>query len=831
VSQGRLEDVLDPEVYRILDQWSRQKGFVHEFDSELTAGRSGALVVVVDRHDQNGPSRKLIMKIDEIRGDDHAAVEYARHRRAIVEGGGFSVARIARLENDPLPVGQDRWITFQRIAGNDLEAFRTARTQLSGFIGESDTGPGAAVFGQILHRVTSGVLSGWNSGPRMTRMPVADFLKLNLGERLAPGLPLHERVSTARPDGLPGGLPDPYTLLTARSPAGDRTVQAALGRCHGDLHLDNILIRTWPEPDPADFRLVDLARYEGRGPLARDPVHLLLHMVSRALHRLGPCRDALADVLIDPLSRRADEIPGWLRTAIGEVYRAGDEWIEEFSYGGEWRRQRLLSITACALMIHVRKSTRAQDRDWFLHLGASAAAAFLGGKVSGAAPLISTGAAPSPGREPESAPVEESDPEPEPAADLGQAMSERAMSEQVDGVRAERRRALVIGVGTFEDRRFRRLEATRADIRELDGVLADPDQGRFEVTVLKDPGQKEMATGIEGFFREAAPDDFLLLYFSGHGVKDAEGRFFLVAADSKTNLLGSTCVRSDDVRDWMQGSLSKKIVVILDCCYAGAFPMSAKSGTPGLDVLNSLGGRGRAVLTATTGYAESFESTGPGNRRAPSAPSVFTAQLVRGLRSGAADLDGDGHVEIVELFHFLRERVRPQIPQLKIDVESPLYIADVRRDEGGAHPRPRRRTRDRYEPRNDPITVNQPFRPPPAPPAPRRQNLKRSLAVGVLMSGLLAAVLYTAIPDGGEWSVDFGQVDCPTRGLPVVLRNTTGGMVALTVKVDGTDARTVRLAPAATSTILVHLAAGRPSQVSVTGPDGRTEESEHQANC
>ena len=44
-------------------------------------------------------------------------------------------------------------------------------------------------------------------------------------------------------------------------------------------------------------------------------------------------------------------------------------------------------------------------------------------------------------------------------------------------------------------------------------------------------------------------------------------------------------------------------------------------------------------------------------------PSVFTEALVHGLTSGDAERDGDGWIGLTELYSFVSERVREQLPQ------------------------------------------------------------------------------------------------------------------------------------------------------------------------
>ena len=103
------------------------------------------------------------------------------------------------------------------------------------------------------------------------------------------------------------------------------------------------------------------------------------------------------------------------------------------------------------------------------------------------------------------------------------------------------------------------------------------------------------------------------------------------------------------------------------------------------------GGRGRAVITATSAMEYAFEGerlTGDQNPR----PSVFTKALVDGLATGEADRDEDGRVSLNELYDYLFNKVREQnphqTPSRVIEMEGELYIARSERQRLRAAPLP-----------------------------------------------------------------------------------------------------------------------------------------------
>ena len=62
---------------------------------------------------------------------------------------------------------------------------------------------------------------------------------------------------------------------------------------------------------------------------------------------------------------------------------------------------------------------------------------------------------------------------------------------------------------------------------------------------------------IEEFFSERKRDDTLLLYFSGHGMKDPEGNLHFIASDTRRKLLQATGVAAAFVNEVMRRSHSR----------------------------------------------------------------------------------------------------------------------------------------------------------------------------------------------------------------------------------------------------------------------------------
>jgi formylglycine-generating enzyme required for sulfatase activity len=244
---------------------------------------------------------------------------------------------------------------------------------------------------------------------------------------------------------------------------------------------------------------------------------------------------------------------------------------------------------------------------------------------------------------------------------------------------SEKRLALIIASYQYKDTDLRQLVAPAQDAEALARVLADPAIGNFEVQTLVNEPSYEVNPAIEVFFSDRRRDDLLLFYFSGHGIKDEEGRLYLTTSDTRRKMLRTTAIPATLVNDVMRYSRSRRQVLLLDCCYSGAF---AKGLAVRADQHIGTGeyfkeARGQVVLTASDALQYSFEGDeikGKGVR------SVFTHSLVHGLETGEADLDGDGNISFDELYDYVYDRVTDEVPQQKprkwvFDVQGEIIIA------------------------------------------------------------------------------------------------------------------------------------------------------------
>jgi Caspase domain len=235
--------------------------------------------------------------------------------------------------------------------------------------------------------------------------------------------------------------------------------------------------------------------------------------------------------------------------------------------------------------------------------------------------------------------------------------------------------ALLIGIGNYDHPdHVKPLVSAPKDVAAMQRILLNAQMGEFtEVIPLIDPDPMQMQEAIETLYRDRAKDDLLLLFFSGHGITDDSGKlYFATRVTRKTpkgDLVKSTAVPAQFVQEIMGNSRSKRQVVILDCCFSGAFDPALSTKDDGsINVREQLGAEGRVVLTSSSSTQYSFEQQG-------SELSIYTRFLVEGIETGAADRDNDGKVSVRELHEYATKKVQEAAPKM-----NPKII--VLKDEG-----------------------------------------------------------------------------------------------------------------------------------------------------
>ncbi|MBX6356353.1 MAG: caspase family protein, partial [Micromonosporaceae bacterium] len=247
-----------------------------------------------------------------------------------------------------------------------------------------------------------------------------------------------------------------------------------------------------------------------------------------------------------------------------------------------------------------------------------------------------------------------------------------------------RRLALVVANDSYRDEGLTSLFAPAHDAQMLRELLRDPEIGGFDpADILVNESKAEIERAVERLFLAAEPGDLVTLYFSGHGVRSRSGRLHLAVSNTELKLLASTSVSASFIKELIEESDASSKVVLLDCCYSGAFAGDGLKSDPQIDVGRELqAGRGTYVLTASNSV-ESADDGRPAAGGRPRMLSAFTEAVVRGLSTGAADVRGVGRITPNDLWEYVRQevpsRTTRQTPTQYGYVEDEVHLANVRR--------------------------------------------------------------------------------------------------------------------------------------------------------
>lgn len=209
--------------------------------------------------------------------------------------------------------------------------------------------------------------------------------------------------------------------------------------------------------------------------------------------------------------------------------------------------------------------------------------------------------------------------------------------------------ALVIGVSNYTAG-WPVLESIPAEVERVERVLRATG---FEVTRHMDPQGDELKQIIEGFLQRygLAPDNRLLVFFSGHGHSRANGaKGYLVPADAPNPQVDEQAflrkaLSMTRVMSMAREMEAKHALFLFDSCFSGTiFKTRALPEVP------------PHITRLTAEPVRQFITAGSAGEEVP-ADSVFTPAFADAIEHGLADLDKDGYVTGTELGMFIQSTV------------------------------------------------------------------------------------------------------------------------------------------------------------------------------
>jgi hypothetical protein len=220
--------------------------------------------------------------------------------------------------------------------------------------------------------------------------------------------------------------------------------------------------------------------------------------------------------------------------------------------------------------------------------------------------------------------------------------------------------AVIIGVNSYLDPQLPTLKYAVADARRMYETLTKQCGYSSERVLLFDSEQRDIHRQPSRFnLRERIREwmgwpkkqDTVLIYFSGHGMVDGEGRGYLAPQDCELNRLNDTALRTEELRDMLQTCTATQKVLLLDCCHAGAGKAAGAVGPPA-GLLGRQFEATRGLVTLASCMQNEFSMEWDTKKQ-----GLFTYYLALGL-AGEADLNKDGVVDFDELHNFTLDRVQ-----------------------------------------------------------------------------------------------------------------------------------------------------------------------------
>lgn len=234
-----------------------------------------------------------------------------------------------------------------------------------------------------------------------------------------------------------------------------------------------------------------------------------------------------------------------------------------------------------------------------------------------------------------------------------------------------RRHAILIGSSDYpNDAALPTLRCPSRDVEGLKEVLSSPEYGKFnEIHTFINVPHYKIIKDINFTLRQADRNDLILIYYSGHGKLDPLGRLHLATVDTELDALEGTSIPVASIKNYIDVSRSREIILILDCCYSGRIKDAfIKGGADeqlkgtfikgGVDeqlqqVQGTQEGKGIYILTASTGIQVAQEKEGDKY-------SIFTKHIIEGIKGGEADIDDDGKISVHDLYRYTYDRMRKE---------------------------------------------------------------------------------------------------------------------------------------------------------------------------
>ncbi|MEW4455617.1 caspase family protein [Bremerella sp. JC817] len=222
---------------------------------------------------------------------------------------------------------------------------------------------------------------------------------------------------------------------------------------------------------------------------------------------------------------------------------------------------------------------------------------------------------------------------------------------------------IAAGVSQYADQQIPQLDFAAQNAKAFTSAIQQhAQQSNVEAIVLTDSNVTQPLWNVaadtiwQQLAESARPQDVVLFFLSGHGIRDVESqRYFFLTSDSQFNDVAGRryerCLSSEDFQRYFAGIPCRK-VAILDTCHSGAIQPLRQDDLKVM--LRALEEDVVFTITASEGNEEAFESRDRQLGR-------FTARLVEAISGGADQSqyagNGDGQISLSEVAAYVQATV------------------------------------------------------------------------------------------------------------------------------------------------------------------------------
>lgn len=258
---------------------------------------------------------------------------------------------------------------------------------------------------------------------------------------------------------------------------------------------------------------------------------------------------------------------------------------------------------------------------------------------------------------------------------------------------------VTIGTSNYKDDRYNLNYAVK-DGKDLNQLLISNTNGVYNSVKSKELYNDQVTatniTELKHFLAQSGPDDVVIVFVAGHGVLDENFDYYFGTYDMDFTDPAERGLAYERLEGILDGIKANKKILIMDTCHSGeidkedvfftddennneeeediAFravgPIVEQKSSATPSKLSSIlfndlrRGTGSTVISSAGGAEFAMESDEWKN-------GLFTYCMLLGLKTGNADLDGDGKIMLLELQEYVVDRVSElshgkQVPNTRI---------------------------------------------------------------------------------------------------------------------------------------------------------------------